>query len=131
MRGVRSRLQKAMKNQIIRTLIFQYILGGIYLFGTGLWDVSAWFSGLVGCLAALIPKTYFGIRMIQTMENGGDATRWLGSAYRFEFGKWVLMVLILGMAFTTDYSWNPIALFAGFVLIQISGLVAPLVTKGN
>ena len=120
-----------MKNQIIRTLILQYILGVIYLLGTGLWDVAAWFSALVGCLAALIPKTYFGLRMIQATKNDNDATRWLGSAYRLEFGKWVLMVLILGMAFTTDYPWNPIVLFAGFVLIQISGLVAPLVTKGN
>ena len=120
-----------MKNQIIRTLILQYILGVIYLLGTGLWDAAAWFSGLVGCLAALIPKTYFGIRMIQATEKNDDATRWVGSAYRFVFGKWVLMILILGMAFTTDYPWNPVVLFAGFVLIQISGLVTPLVMHSD
>ena len=120
-----------MKNQIIRTLVLQYILGLVYLLGTGFWDAAAWFSGLVGCLAALIPKTYFGMRMLQATENSDDATRWLGSAYRSVFGKWVMMLLIFGLAFTTDYPWDPVVLFAGFVLIQISGLFAPLVTRGN
>ena len=39
------------------------------------------------------------------------------------------------LAFTTDYSWDPVMLFAGFVLIQMSGWLAPFViifyTKGN
>ncbi len=120
-----------MKNQIIRTLILQYVLGIIYLLGTVLWDAAAWFSGLVGCLAALIPKTYFSVRMIQATENNDDATRWLGATYRSVFGKWLMMLVIFWLAFTTDYPWDPVVLFAGFVLIQISGLVTPLVTKGN
>ncbi len=120
-----------MKDQIIRTLILQYFLGILYLLGTGFLHDAAWFSALVGCMAALVPKTYFSIRMVQATEKDSDASQWIGSAYRSVFGKWVMMVLIFGLAFTTDYPWDPVILFAGFVLIQISGLVAPLVTRGN
>ena len=120
-----------MKNQIIRTLVLQYILGVIYLTGTGLWDTAALLSALVGCMAALLPKTYFGARMILATEKNNDAAQWLGYAYRSEIGKWVIMGAIFAAAFTANYPWDPVVLFAGFVLIQLSGRVVPLVFKGN
>lgn len=119
-----------MKSQIIRMLIFQYILGVTYLIGTGLWDIAFMPSALMGCVAALIPKTYFSIRMFRETENN-NATQWLGYAYRFEIGKWVMMAMIFWLAFTSGYPWDPVVLFAGFVLIQISGLFAPLVIGVN
>ncbi len=119
-----------MKNQIIKMLVLQYVLGITYLAGTGLWDVTAAMSALVGCAAALFPKTYFDLRM---MRDAGDknAVQWLGYAYRSEIGKWVIMGAIFASAFSTDYPWDPVVLFAGFVLIQLSGWLAPFVIKGN
>jgi ATP synthase protein I len=128
---------KAMKNQIIKTLVLQYVLGvtylagvGVFLTGPGLWDVNAAMSALVGCLAALLPKSYFDLRM---SRDAGDksAAQWLGYAYRSEIGKWVIMGAIFTLAFVTDYPWDPVVLFAGFVLIQLSGWLAPFVIKGN
>ena len=120
-----------MKNQIIRTLILQYILGVIYLTGAGLWDTKTMPSALVGCVAALLPKTYFGLRMLRDSEQNNDAAQWLGYAYRSEIGKWVIMGSIFALAFTTGYPWDPVVLFVGFVLMQLSGWFAPLVIKGN
>jgi len=119
-----------MKNQIIKTLVLQYVLGVTYLASTGLWDLSATMSALVGWVAALLPKTYFGLRMLR---DAGDksAAQWLGYAYRSEIGKWVILGAIFMVAFSTDYPWDPIVLFAGFVLIQLSGWLAPIVIKGN
>ena len=119
-----------MKNNIIRTLVFQYVLGVIYLIVTGLWDIAFTPSALVGCLAALIPKTYFGIRMLREAENN-NAMQWLGYAYRSEIGMWVIMSAIFLLAFTSGYPWDPVVLFAGFVLIQVSGWCTPFITKGN
>lgn len=119
-----------MKNQIIGTLVFQYALGVVYLAATGLWDIALISSALLGCLAALLPNTYFSIRMLRETENN-NAPQWLGYAYRSTIGKWVIMSTILVLAFSTDYSWDPVVLFAGFVLIQVSGWFAPFVTKGN
>ncbi len=120
----------AMKNQIIRLLVFQYLLGAGYMIGTGFWDIAFTPSALLGCMAALIPKTYFSFRMLRATENN-NAPQWLGYAYRSEIGKWVIMSMILLLAFTTDYPWDPVVLFAGFVLIQLSGRLTPFVTKGN
>ena len=119
-----------MKNQIVKALIFQYILGGIYLLGTGLWDSSVTLSALVGCVAGLAPATWFSIRMLRTMDNN-DAQQFLGYALRSELGKWVLMAAIFAIAFTAEYDWDPRFLFAGFVLILLSGWIAPLVIKGT
>ncbi len=107
------------------------MLGGVFLTSVSLWELTVLPSALVGCVAALIPKTYFGIRMIRATEEKKDAAQWLGYAYRSEIGKWVIMGSIFAFAFTLDYPWDPVVLFAGFVLIQISGLFAPLVIKGN
>jgi F0F1-type ATP synthase assembly protein I len=120
-----------MKNQIFRTLVFQCVLGGVYLTGIGLWDPAEIPSALVGCVASLVPKAYFGIRMLRAADNNSEAAQWLGSAYRAELGKWVIMGAIFVLAFTADYPWDPVVLFAGFVLIQLSGWFVPLITEGN
>ncbi len=119
-----------MKNQIFKTLVLQYVLGVTYLVLAGLWDVTATLSALVGCVAALIPKTYFDLKM---SRDAGDknAAQWLGYAYRSEIGKWVIMGAIFALAFSTNYPWDPVVLFAGFILIQLSGWLAPFVIKGN
>ena len=119
-----------MKNQVLRTLVFQFLAGGIYLAGVGLWDAAELPSALVGCVASLLPNTYFGLRMLQAANNDNDATAWLGYAYRAEIGKWVIMGSIVALAFTSNYSWDPVVFFAGFVLMQISGLFVPLIRQG-
>ncbi len=119
-----------MKNQIIRTLVLQYILGGIYLISMALWDKTVLFSALVGCMAALIPNTYFGIRMAQASGNN-NAVQWLGYAYRSEIVKWLMMGMIFVLAFSTDNDWDPGYLFTGFALILLSGRFAAFVIKGN
>jgi F0F1-type ATP synthase assembly protein I len=121
---------KAMKNQIIRLLVIQYALGIAYLAVMGIRDEVAAMSALIGCVATLLPKTYFGLRMMRASDDR-NAAQWLGYAYRSEIGKWVIMGAIFMMAFTTDYSWDPVVMFAGFVLIQVSGWLAPFVIKGN
>jgi F0F1-type ATP synthase assembly protein I len=115
-----------MKSQIIKVLILQYGLGGVYLAAAGLWDLASIISAMAGCMAGLAPKTYFSLRMLRTTEDK-DAQQWLGYAYRSEIGKWMIMVSIFMIAFGTDYHWDYVILFAGFVIIQMSGWLAPFV----
>lgn len=121
---------EAMKNQIYATLIVQYILGVIYLFGVVIWDDGVMLSALVGCMACLVPNTYQSIRMLRQAENN-NAMQWLGYAYRSEFVKWLMTGMIFLLAFTANYQWDPIVLFAGFCLIQMSSWFIPLIIKGN
>ena len=120
-----------MRNQVVRTLVFQFVLGGVYLAGIGLWDPAVAPSALVGCAASLLPKAYFGFRMLRVADKESDAAYWLGHAYRAEIGKWVIMGTVFALAFTSDYSWDPVVLFAGFVLLQLSGWIVPLTSKGD
>jgi F0F1-type ATP synthase assembly protein I len=122
-----------MKDQIYRTLVLQFALGWVYLTGIGLWDPAGIPSALAGCVASLVPKAYFDMKMSRAAEsdNDSDAVGWLGYALRAEVGKWVIMGAIFALAFTSDYPWDPVVLFAGFVLLQVSGWFVPLVTKGK
>jgi F0F1-type ATP synthase assembly protein I len=119
-----------MKNQILQPLIAQYALGGIYLFGVVIWNDSVMLSALTGCIACLAPNTYHSIRMLKQTENN-NAVQWLGYAYRSEFVKWLMTGMIFLLAFTTNYQWDPIILFAGYILLQVSSWFVPLVLKGN
>jgi F0F1-type ATP synthase assembly protein I len=119
-----------MKNQIFRTLIIQYILGTIYLIGLVIWNDTVMLSGLVGCIAGLVPNTYQSVRMTKQTENN-NAVQWLGYAYRSELVKWLMTGIIFLLAFTSNYPWDPIVLFAGFCLIQMSSWFVPLIVKGN
>ncbi len=88
------------------------------------------FSAIIGCLAGLIPNGYFYFRMSKQVE-GNNAQQWLGYAYRSEFGKWLMTGMIFMLVFTSKHTWDPIVLFAGYVLIQISSWFVPFVIKGN
>jgi ATP synthase protein I len=119
-----------MNNQIFNTLIAQYLLGGIYLIGVLIWNDSVILSALVGCMACLVPNSYYSIRMLK-QTNNNNAAQWLGYAYRSEIVKWLMTGMIFVLAFTADYNWDPIVLFAGYILLQVSSWFVPLVLKGN
>jgi F0F1-type ATP synthase assembly protein I len=119
-----------MKNQILQTLILQYALGGIYVFGVVIWNDSVMLSALTGCIACLLPNTYHSIRILRQTENN-TAVQWLGFAYRSEFVKWLMTGMIFLLAFTSNYQWDPMILFAGYILLQLSSWFIPLVLKGN
>ncbi len=119
-----------MKNQILKPLIAQFALGGIYVFGVVIWNDSVMLSALVGCMACLIPSSYYSIRMLKQTKND-NALQWLGYAYRSEFVKWVLTGIIFVLAFTSNYQWDPIVLFAGYIIIQISSWFVPFIIKNN
>jgi len=119
-----------MKNQLLHTLLVQYAIGGIYLFGVVIWDDNVMLSALVGCMACLVPNTYHSIRMLKQIDNN-NAVQWLGYAYRSEFVKWLMTGMIFMLAFTANYEWDPVVLFAGYILIHITSWLVPPGLTGN
>ena len=119
-----------MKVQVLQLLKTQLFVTVIY---PALVALTAWgdtLSALVGCLASLLPSAYFGMRMLKQADNN-NAEQWLGSAYRADIGKWILAGIIFALAFTSNYRWDPIVLFAGYLLTQMSGVVLPIIQKGK
>jgi ATP synthase protein I len=119
-----------LKDQVRKTLIVQYIFGAFFILGAGLLERSVMLSAIVGCLAGLVPNTYFCFKMSRQSKND-DAIQWLGYAYRAEFGKWLMTGMIFVLAFTSGHSWQPVVLFAGYCLILISSWFVPFMIKGN
>ncbi|MCP4188892.1 MAG: hypothetical protein GY763_14905 [Gammaproteobacteria bacterium] len=119
-----------MRFQIWKTLAIQFSLGVFYASIMAFWKSDVVFSAVVGSLAALIPNSYFYWRISKQREND-NAQQWLGYAYRSELGKWLMTGMIFMLAFASDLPWDPIVLFAGYVLIQISSWFVPFIIKGN
>jgi len=122
--------EKAMKNEIWKAPLIQLALSVLYVIGIAVWEMDALFSAIVGCMAGLIPNTYIYYRMSRQAEND-SATQFLGYAYRSELGKWLMTGMIFMLAFTSDHVWDPVFLFAGYVLVQVSSGFVAFVTKGN
>ncbi len=121
-----------MKRQVTRLLLGQYILAIIFTAVAAWWGETAAFSALTGCLAALIPNTFFCIRMLRaSTREYDDAPQFVRDAFRAEFQKWLMTGMILVLAFTSDYSWSPGFLFAGFGILLLTGGFVSLVLKGD
>lgn len=121
-----------MKYQVIKLLVGQYALALIFLAVAAWWGDTAVFSALTGCLAALLPNTFFSIRMLRASTRDYDnPSQFLGDAYRSEFQKWLMTGMILFLAFSSGYQWNPGFLFAGFGLLLMSGGFMSFVLKGD
>jgi len=119
-----------MKFQIWKALYIQIGLGVFYVCVNIFWNLDFVYSATVGCMAGLLPNAYFFFRMSRQTESS-NAEQWLGYAYRSEIGKWLMTGMIFSLAFTSNHSWDPIVLFTGYALVQISSWFVPFVIKGN
>ena len=122
--------EKGIDKEIWKVLKIQFVLAGVYFVGIAFWNDAFILSALVGCMAALIPNTYFYMSMGKQTKNN-NAEQWLGYAYRSEIGKWLMTCMIFLLAFTSKHSWDPIVLFAGYVLVLVSSWFVPFIDKGN
>lgn len=99
----------------------------LLIYVSGLGDV---FSALTGCLASLVPGVYFSYKMVRRTDIEEPA-KWLGYSYRSNITKWVMAGMIFVLAFTSGYQWDPIILFIGYLLIQMSGIFVPIFYKSK
>lgn len=119
-----------MKSQIQFLLLIQLVVMLGYLAAVLVLRPESVVSGLTGCLASLIPSVYFSLRMLRHRQVD-DASEWLGHAYRSDIGKWVVAGIIFALAFTSGYQWDPVVLFVGYLLVQMSALFLPLIKKSE
>jgi F0F1-type ATP synthase assembly protein I len=119
-----------MKAQIRLLLTVQLSVMIGYLIVIFIADRQGLVSAATGCLASLLPSLYFSFRMLRC-SNVDDAAQWLSHAYRSDIGKWVLAGVIFALAFSSGYQWDPIILFIGYLLVQMSAMFLPIMFKGN
>ncbi len=88
---------------------------------------AAW-SALAGGLASFVPNVYFAYRTFQ--YSGARAVNAIArSMFAGEVGKLALMALIFIVLFKYQKTLNHGALFSGFIVVQLSVWLTPLLSN--
>lgn len=106
-------------------LIWQFctalLIAAVALF----WGFDAGLSALAGGLVCWLPNMYFAFRAFR--YRGARAARQIvRSFYAGAAGKLILSMALFAIVFIKMQSVNPPALFAGFIGVQMLGLLVPL-----
>ena len=117
-----------MTSTIARVLMWQLLVGlGLAAVLWSLFGNVAGYSALLGSLVCVLPNAFLGLRMILPRRDPGALKRaaWVG-----EMGKLALTVLFFTLVFTLVKPLNAAALFAGFVVSQLS-VFSGLLMRGD
>lgn len=88
-----------------------------------LWGVVSAYSVLLGGLISTVPNAYYARKVFR--HRGARAmTRAVKAIYMGELVKLAMMGAGFGLAFKMVDPLNAFALFAGFVLVHVSGMAA-------
>ena len=94
-----------MKSQIYKALALQYVIGCLFFVCLYILNSDTVFSGLVGCLAALLPAAYISSRMAKKTDEY-SVQKWLSYVYRAQIGKWLMTIMIFTLILNSEYTWN-------------------------
>ena len=86
---------------------------------------AAALSALVGGINSLVPTAYFAhkvLRSVSGAEDGGALGVWM----RAEVAKIVIVCGLFAAAFVLLKGLNMVALFAGFIVVHLGGVVASM-----
>jgi ATP synthase protein I len=103
---------------IPRVLGWQFAVGVVL--AAVLWGVYgsvAGYSALLGSLICVVPNAFLGLRLMVTRR---DAKAVLRAAWIGEIVKLALTVLAFTLVFTQVRPLSPAALFAGFIVTQMT-----------
>ncbi|WP_324768075.1 ATP synthase subunit I [Pokkaliibacter plantistimulans] len=121
--------QKARQAPVKRILISQ--LGLSLVLGLSLlaFDQIGALSIVLGGLICLLPNSYFAWRLFAV--RGARSSRDIAKAfYKGEAGKLLITIVLFALVFSMVKPLNVLALFAGFVAVQMMNWIVPLVWRG-
>jgi len=105
---------------LVRLLVSCVFIVCIYAFFRG-----AVFSAVVGAVSCLIPEAYQGWKISKT-EKEFEPSKWLRLAYQSMISKWLMTAMIFAISFSSSFQWDYKILFAGYLIVSISGLLTPI-----
>ena len=86
---------------------------------------AAALSALVGGINSLVPTAYFAHKVLRS-ASGAEGGRALGVWMRAEVAKIVIVCGLFAAAFVLLKGLNMAALFAGFIVVHLGGVVASM-----
>ena len=86
---------------------------------------AAALSALVGGINSLVPTAYFAHKVLRS-ASGAEGEGALGAWMRAEVAKIVIVCGLFAAAFVLLKGLNMVALFAGFIVVHLGGVVASM-----
>lgn len=114
-----------MNKNIKASILARLLASCLFVIFIYLFHQVAVFSAFVGVLACLIPESYQGWKVSKT-ENEFEPGKWLRLAYQSMISKWLMTAVIFVMAFSSSLQWDYKILFIGYLVVNVSGLLTPI-----
>ena len=117
-----------MTSTIARVLMWQLLIGlGLAAVLWTLFGNVAGYSALLGSLVCVLPNAFLGLRLILPRRDPRALKQaaWVG-----EMGKLALTVLFFALVFTSVKPLNAAALFAGFIVSQLT-VISGFLMRGD
>lgn len=108
----------------------RFIVSCGYLIFVGVYFNASVLSAFVGVLANLVPEIYQGWKLSGTEKEFNPST-WLRLVYQSMISKWLMTGIIFAVSFSSSIQWDYKILFIGYLLVHLSGLLTPILTKGK
>ena len=119
------------RQPVVRVLVAQALTGLLVAVFCGLlFGMVAGYSGLLGGLIALLANVYFAFKAFRYF-GARSARAIVQSFWAGEMGKQVLAAALFALVFVGVEPLEPLALFAGYVLVLGAGASALLLMKTN
>ncbi len=111
-------------------MLVRFIASCLYVVFVYLLQESAILSSLVGVIACFVPESFQAWK-VSKIENIYDPTKWLRLTYQSVISKWLMTAMIFAISFSSATVWDYRILFIGYLFVSISGLLTPILIKGN
>lgn len=121
--------QRIRQAPVRRILIGQSVLIALMGIVSLAFNLNVALSSVLGGLVCLLPNLYFAWRLFSV--KGARSSREIAKAfYKGEAGKLLLTVLLFALVFSQIKPLSVVALFSGFVAVQMMNWVVPLLWRG-
>lgn len=114
-----------MNSNIKASILVRFVVGCLFLVLIYMFQPMSVFSAFIGFMASFIPEAYQGWKISKT-EGEYEPNKWLRLTYQSMISKWLMTAMIFALSFSSDIEWDYKILFAGYLLVSISGLLTPI-----
>lgn len=114
---------------VVRALLIYQFAGCVVFSAMALvYGITPAYSALLGGLICLLPNCYFAFRAFR-FQGARAAKQIVRSFYAGEAGKLALTTLLFAGVFIAVKPLNALALFVGYVGVQLLNWIVPVVYK--
>jgi len=119
-----------MNSNIKTSMMVRFVVGCVFVVLIYVFQQASVFSAFIGFMACFIPESYQGWKISKT---GGvyEPNMWLRLAYQSMITKWLMTAMIFAVSFSTEIQWDYVILFIGYVIVNVFGLLTPILIKGK